>query len=72
MESRPQIVTDEQGRHYVVLLGLSPNNLFCKEYNPRVKKETEKDTGKRQSKGVEQEVKIIEINSIAKIFAFKL
>ena len=73
MESRPQIVTDEQGQHYVVLLGLSPNNLFCKEYSPRVKKEeTEKDTGKSQSKGVEQEVKIIENNSIAKIFAFKL
>ena len=70
MESRPQIVTDEQGQHYVVLLGLSPNNLFCKEYSPRVKKEeTEKDTGKSQSKGVEQEVKIIENNSIAKIFA---
>ena len=54
MESRPQIVTDEQGQHYVVLLGLSPNNLFCKEYSPRVKEE------KNRPRGVRQEVNIIE------------
>jgi hypothetical protein len=65
MESRPQIVTDEQGRHYVVLLGMGPNNLFCKEYSPRVKEE------ENRSRGVKEEVNIIE-NKYSTDFCFKL
>ena len=65
MESRPQIVTDEQGRHYVVLLGMGPNNLFCKEYTPRVKEE------ENRSRGVKEEVIIIE-NKYSTDFCFKL
>ena len=65
MESRPQIVTDEQGRHYVVLLGMGPNNLFCKEYTPRVKEE------ENRSRGVKEEVIIIE-NKYSTDCCFKL
>ena len=65
MESRPQIVTDEQGRPYVVLLGMSPNNLICKEYSPRVKEE------ENRSRGVKEEVIIIE-NKYSTDFCFKL
>ncbi len=65
MESRPQIVTDEQGRPYVVLLGMSPNNLICKEYSPRVKEE------KNRPRGVRQEVNII-VNKYSTNFCFKL
>ena len=65
MKSGPQIVTDEEGRPYVILLGMSPNNLYSKEYRPGVEEE------KNRSRGVKQEVNIIE-NKYSTDFCFKL
>ena len=58
-ESRPKIIFDQTGRAFVVMLALSPNNLYSKEYIPRVEQdeETEEEGSEEtQMRGVEDEV----------------